>query len=155
LVRHSSGYQLNGSPLSNGIDMDSLSYTYNRINRSSGAVTTYDPSNQSYSYDRDNYIYTNQLNHVTDGHGNVYGYDNKIDLSSQSSDNYIYDEIGQLVKDDSSYIDSIYWTPSGKVQYIKFTSGSGTPDLQFTYDANGIRNRKIEYTTSTEINITY
>ena len=67
------------------------------------------------------------------------------DLQTQaniSGDNYIYDEISNLVKDKSEYIDQINWTVYSKVESVLYTQmglDAGRHHINFTYDAAGNR----------------
>lgn len=67
------------------------------------------------------------------------------DNLSLVNNNYEYDAIGNLIKDDQENIEKIEWTVSGKVKSIKRYSAEGVeqPDLEFFYDAQGNRVKKI------------
>ncbi|MEZ4843007.1 MAG: RHS repeat-associated core domain-containing protein [Saprospiraceae bacterium] len=56
---------------------------------------------------------------------------------------YGYDELGNLVRDNSSNIANIQWTNAGKIKRITRTTGSPEPDLEFGYNSSGIRLYKI------------
>jgi YD repeat-containing protein len=55
-------------------------------------------------------------------------------------ENYTYDEIGNLVSDNEEGIDSIVWTPYGKVRAVVKDDNS---EVRFRYDASGNRISKI------------
>src|SRR5690606_37479143 len=85
--------------------------------------------NLSYSYNPS----TNQLNYVMDDvHPDTFS----VDIDNQKPHNYIYDEIGQLVEDESEKI-SIRWRVDGKVSYIH-NAITGT-EIFFQYDGLGNR----------------
>ena len=76
---------------------------------------------------------TNQLTHVTDALGSVFG----DDLANQGVGNYVYDEIGQLIEDAAENIDEIEWLVTGKVR--KIDKSGMLDDIMFEYDAMGNR----------------
>lgn len=93
--------------------MDQFTYTYeNKVN----------------GYERN----TNKLRHVTD----AVGTNTWDDIENQESDNYSYDEIGNLIKDNTEGILSISWTVSGKIKQINKQNGTV---VTFDYDAAGNR----------------
>jgi RHS repeat-associated protein len=55
-------------------------------------------------------------------------------------ENYTYDEIGNLISDAEEGIDSIAWTPYGKVRKVEKADNSS---VSFRYDASGNRIAKI------------
>jgi len=75
---------------------------------------------------------TNKLRQVTD----AAGANEWEDIESQQVDNYVYDEIGNLIKDNSEGITSITWTASGKVKQITKSDGQVT---SYAYDPQGNR----------------
>ncbi|MBN2727957.1 MAG: hypothetical protein JXR53_01930 [Bacteroidales bacterium] len=79
----------------------------------------------------------NQLDYVSDS----YGFTSQNDVGSQSSGNYTYDEIGNMISDDTEDIDDIDWTIYGKIASIDFGSDN---DLEFGYDPMGNRIMKME-----------
>ncbi len=85
---------------------------------------------------------TNKLNHITDGYGSA----NLGDLSSQAADNYEYDSIGNMIRDESSGVDTIEWNVSGKVARVV----KANEEILFTYDAIGNRIKKEYLPTSGE-----
>lgn len=116
-----------------------------------------------YSYENENYFTTpdrnrNRLLHVQDLiTSNNYTNDIKITTpfnpnSPQTSNNYGYDELGNLIKDESECIEEIVWTLSGKIAEIKYDlqQCSTKHNLQFRYDAMGNRVLKIEKTGPTQ-----
>lgn len=62
-----------------------------------------------------------------------------------AENNYAYDAIGNLIKDEQESIETIEWTVAGKVKKIQRYSveGVSAPDLEFDYDAQGNRVKKI------------
>ena len=61
---------------------------------------------------------------------------------------FAYDAIGNLVKEDSAQIDTIYWTVSGKIKEIVRTSSSSMKGLRFDYDPSGNRIAKHVYASN-------
>ncbi len=92
--------------------------------------------NLSYHYT----VGTNKLDHVTDA---VVSSPYTDDIESQGAGNYDYDAIGNLIKDEAEEIETIEWTPSGKVKRIKRQRRSSLPDMEFWYDAMGQRTVKV------------
>ena len=99
------------------VQMDELGYKYGNTKRN--PITNEVSKN-------------NQLNHVIDAIGDA-GFN---DLASQSIDNYEYDEIGQLLSDDTENITNIDWRVDGKVASITKTGGT---EIHFKYDGLGNR----------------
>ncbi|MDO5971995.1 GH-E family nuclease [Flavivirga aquimarina] len=99
------------------VQMDELSYKYN--NTKENPLTGETSKN-------------NQLNYVTDAVGDA-GFN---DLDTQPVNNYEYDEIGQLVSDNSENITNIDWRVDGKVASITKTGGI---EIHFEYDGLGNR----------------
>ena len=64
-------------------------------------------------------------------------------MINQSTNNYLYDGSGELIHDGSEQIDTIKWSPYGKVLYVKRLSGSTMPGLSYAYGADGQRVEKI------------
>lgn len=87
------------------------------------------------------YSGTNKLKRVLDpvASGN---YADDIDNQS-TTENYKYDEIGNLTRDVSEEIDTIFWNVYGKISKIKRTPSSTKPDLEFYYTPDGHRSVKI------------
>jgi len=112
----------------NPLNMDNLYYRYYDGNGNI-PTTPMRPATES-----------NRLASVNDfvGSGN---YDDDID--AQLLNNYDYDEIGNLIKDESEKIQEIKWTVYGKVKEIIRTPLSGKPNLKFIYDASGNRIAKV------------
>ena len=85
---------------------------------------------------------TNQLTHINDlVDAQVFGNtdDNyaSVDIDNQPNNNYQYDEIGQLISDQSEGISLIEWRVDGKVKSI--TKTGNQPSLRFYYDGLGNR----------------
>ncbi|ADR20259.1 hypothetical protein MATR_21250 [Marivirga tractuosa] len=94
---------------------------------------------QSSAMDRLTYHYgagNNQLQYVSDA---IADEDWDMDVDNQGSGNYSYDEIGNLIADESEGITSIEWTTYGKVSRILKEDGS---EVSFLYDGSGNRIRK-------------
>ncbi len=85
--------------------------------------------NLAYEYN----LHTNRLNCVKDRVADD-RYDNDID--NQTENNYAYDEIGNLIKDDSEDIERIDWSLYGKVKQIIKSNGD---IMAFLYDPTGNR----------------
>ncbi|MBT0813144.1 hypothetical protein KIH41_17785 [Litoribacter ruber] len=65
---------------------------------------------------------------------------NKLrNLNPTTGNNYQYDEVGNLVADVSEGINSIEWTPYGKIRAVNKSDGT---KLEFRYDAAGQRIEK-------------
>jgi hypothetical protein len=73
------------------------------------------------------------------------------DLTNQSSGNYAYDEIGNLIQDNSENIEAIKWNVQGKVDTVDFSNEK--PDLFYKYDPMGNRLMKTLDETETTIYI--
>jgi len=66
---------------------------------------------------------------------------NKLkNVDGSTTENYTYDQIGNLIKDDAEGIDSIVWTPYGKVRAVFKDDNT---EVHFRYDASGNRIAKI------------
>lgn len=96
----------------------------------------------------------NRLNFIYDYAGTVSMAGDIGDQSSYASSgnyNYQYDEIGQLIKDQSEDIESIEWNPSHKVTKIIKTAAAGGEVISFTYDAMGNRiGKSVEHPSDRE-----
>jgi hypothetical protein len=86
---------------------------------------------------------TNILTHVTENYQNSIS---NVDIEGQLTGNYQYDEVGNLIKDVQEGIDKIEWDAYGRVKSI--TYNNDRPNLEFHYDAQGHRVKKIEKTKS-------
>ncbi len=129
-------YDANGNILTlqrNGIPtqepMDDLGYIYDRVN----------------PLDNTSDLLSNKLLYVTDAVTNS-GYDN--DITNQSSGNYDYDEIGNLISDNSEEIDEISWNVANKIESIKRDYGSYKLKVDYSYDGLGNRIYKKSYQTA-------
>jgi hypothetical protein len=80
--------------------------------------------------------------------------DHTSDIDDQDIGNYTYDDIGQLIADESEEIANIEWTVYGKVRSVTRKPNSIKPDLEFAYDANGNRVLKSVKNKDGSINIT-
>ncbi|HEY0067708.1 MAG TPA: RHS repeat-associated core domain-containing protein, partial [Flavisolibacter sp.] len=107
------GANTTGNPL----DMDSLTYKYNRGN--------------------DGRLVNNRLNHVRD---QVSASNYTADIDDQSGDNYQYDYTGNLKRDAAEGIDSIRWTVYGKINRI--VKGAAGTVIDYGYDPAGHRTMK-------------
>ncbi|NQX99039.1 MAG: hypothetical protein HRT73_14360, partial [Flavobacteriales bacterium] len=124
-------------------DMDDMSYKY--ANNGNGR-NEHDLQTSSYDY-RDGSVAappvspnynTNQLTQVIDANGAING----GDFPGTGTNNYHYDNIGQLIKDDSEEIENITWDVYNKIETIRY-SNPNHQDLAFKYDASGNRIAKI------------
>jgi RHS repeat-associated protein len=68
-----------------------------------------------------------------------------LDVDDQNTGNYKYDEIGNLISDDSAKISNITWTVYGKIKSIRKTNNDS---LIFLYDASGNRVMKMDKASS-------
>ncbi|GAA4272075.1 RHS repeat-associated core domain-containing protein [Aquimarina gracilis] len=94
----------------------------------------------TYHYDLDDPNLSNRLTYVDDAVGQISPEIN--DLPDQNIGNYEYDEIGQLIRDNSEGLTYV-WTAAGKVSEI-IPDNTNNPDTQkvhmsFTYDGMGMR----------------
>ncbi len=76
-----------------------------------------------------------------------------VNTSSGSAENmdFEYDAIGNLVKEDSAQIDTIYWTVSGKIKEIVRATSSTMKGLRFDYDPSGNRIAKHVYASNNSL----
>lgn len=90
------------------------------------------------SLDYDYYPLTNRLRQVKDRADDA-AYN--VDIKDQSlySANYVYNNIGNLIKDETQEIADIEWTVYGKVSRITRKPGSTKPDIELYYNATGDR----------------
>ena len=111
------GYIRNGSTLGGSpLGMDSLTYRYQASN--------------------------NKLDHVNDA---VPASNYSVDIDNEDTLNYRYDQIGNLTKDSSGKIDSIYWTVYGKIwKIVKFNGDT----IKFRYGPDGNRIAKEVFSDS-------
>ncbi len=96
----------------------------------------------------DNMVYhytpnTNKLEYVSELQTDDYNYPD--DIENQDPNNYQYDQIGNLIVDQSEEIEDIDWNVMGKISKITRTTNSTKSDLEFVYDESGNRIEKIEY----------
>ncbi|MEZ4686027.1 MAG: hypothetical protein R3B47_08140 [Bacteroidia bacterium] len=123
-------YDANGNILSLQRNADTLAAT-----GSSGLLM----DDLTYSYETSNgHIIRNRLLRVDDAVVDG-AFENDYDEPAPSGNTYTYDASGNLVKDLEAEIDTIIWTPSGKIQRITRESTSSKADLEFGYDAGGNR----------------
>ena len=111
----------------------------------------FDELTYRYRFDGSGNMLHNQLQHVNDGGSSILGNDledqGNIIINGDGSitgKNYFYDEIGNLVRDNSEKIDTIIWDNYGKVAEVHYLAdGNGdVKDLYFTYDGMGNRATK-------------
>jgi RHS repeat-associated protein len=122
-------YQRNGAAAHGGVNMDKLTYQYERV--ASGKLHS---NKLRYVFDEINSagIQEDIESQTTLATAN----DVNADLnSSQSGDNYAYDAIGNLIKDTREGISNIEWTVYGKIRSIQ----KGSTSISYTYDASGNR----------------
>ena len=86
---------------------------------------------------------TNQLSSIYD---TVTTSNYNGDLRRQSGFNYKYDEIGELISDDSAYISNPKWSAYGKLLSL---TDSSSNTVSFTYDASGNRISKVSHGITT------
>jgi RHS repeat-associated protein len=108
--------------------------TYSR-NRDGGAAM--DALTYNYNRDAAGFLLNNKLNNISDGVSSS-GYAN--DLTTQPAGNYAYDQIGNLVKDQSANIGKADWSVYGKLQNLY--DNSNAIKMRYTYDAAGHRASK-------------
>lgn len=88
----------------------------------------------SYETARLSSTYTNNYQTDIDDQAATYGFGNE---------NYAYDEVGNLIKDQSERIANIEWTVYGKVKKVQRnplgTNESGQVSMDFGYDGNTFR----------------
>jgi hypothetical protein len=114
--------------------MDALTYGYKSEN--TGGSTVRRSSNMLLSYN-DIQAYASRYSDDVDGYGLAF------DAADPGTWNYKYDEIGNLIQDNSEQIANIEWDVYGKIKKITRSSGSNKSDLEFIYDPMGIRIAKI------------
>jgi RHS repeat-associated protein len=68
---------------------------------------------------------------------------NTEDIEDMNAGNYQYDAIGNLIADAKEEIGNIAWNNQGKITSLTRVTGSTKPDLEFLYDASGMRIGKI------------
>src|ERR1700761_6149560 len=98
--------------------------------------------NLSYNYTRDvnGYLINNKLGYIGD---QVAATAYQQDLDNQSAGNYAYDNIGNIIGDQASNIQSnqpIHWTVYGKISSIQ---QGGLQQESFGYDPAGKRITKV------------
>jgi len=109
----------------------------------------------SYHYHtKDGHKVSNRLYHINDNAAsNIMSDDiddpgTTFDNSDQyvnSANTYSYDELGNLIKDNSEEIETILWTVSGKVKSVKRNLTSTKKNIIFDYDVMGNRVAKHLY----------
>jgi hypothetical protein len=143
-------YEANGNILSqqlkgqNGAMIDNLTYGYNR--NANGKLL------QNRLYHVNNSVVPNsQPNELNDE-----GAFHPASQTINTANNYGYDEIGELVRDDSAGIVKIVWSLYGKLKEVKRKQGIKSNSLKFDYDVNGNRIAKHVYSSANSwINSTY
>ncbi len=128
-------YHLGRNGQSGNLIMDDLEYYYygsDGISYGASGITSGLPSGVTF---------TNKLSYVDDKETSS-TYNTDI-ATGQSAGNYRYDEIGNLIADESEDIGDasnvgITWTVYGKIKDI-LRQTNGNQDLEFVYDANGNR----------------
>jgi RHS repeat-associated protein len=137
----------------NGTSYDSVpDYAMNLAYDANGNIT----SLQRYGYSgafMDDFSYdynegNNQLNHIDDPQGSVYG----TDMADQSDDNYQYNAIGQLKADAAENISTILWNAGNKIKRVNKSDGS---NIVFAYDGLGNRVSKQNTDASGNVTTTY
>ncbi|MBT0813068.1 hypothetical protein KIH41_17400 [Litoribacter ruber] len=98
-----------------------------------------------YSYDANGNLLTlnrrnDQASVQDDFEYSYYENSNKLrNIDGSTGSNYTYDEIGNLISDDSEGITGIEWNPYGKIRSVNKSDGT---KLEFRYDAAGQRIEK-------------
>ena len=113
--------------------MDNLSYRYKT---QSVGTTTRQSNNMLLSYS-DLQAYASRYDDDVDGYGLAF------DVNDPGTWCYKYDEIGNLIQDNSEQIANIEWDAYGKIKKITRSTGSTKADLEFIYDPMGTRVGKI------------
>lgn len=83
---------------------------------------------------------TNKLAYVSDL---ISGSNYTDDIDNQNTTNYDYDAIGNLTKDEQSFINDIEWLANGKVKRVTFDVGANQEEIEFYYDPLGVRVAKV------------
>lgn len=123
------------------------------LKRSSGAGGLYDMDDITYIYPEVNVMGSNQLKnnrlaYVTDiapsgtstnDIEDQSAYASSYNPDDESTWNYDYDQIGNLIADQSEEILNIEWTTQQRIKSIERTAASTKPNLEFTYDPAGNR----------------
>jgi photosystem II stability/assembly factor-like uncharacterized protein len=139
----------------------STGYTYDAngniltLDRADESNAKFDQFAYKYQTNASGKLLSNRLYHVNDNPGYTSLMDDDIDdqgTYSATSHNYDYDKIGNLIHDQQEEIDEITWTVTGKVKAILRSSSSSKPDLEFFYDAQGNRLRKIVKPAGSSVN---
>jgi RHS repeat-associated protein len=110
------------------------------LTRKNGAALSFDEL--TYQYDQVNpaTLRKNQLLQVLDlKASNI----TTNDIDNQNANNYVYDEIGNLIQDESENITNIVWSIYGKVLEVKKDDGINVTTIAYDYDATGNRVAKI------------
>jgi RHS repeat-associated protein len=110
-----------------------------------GALTI---DNLNYQYDPNS---KNQLKKVVDLSNSQQGFkdDSNGTLAGDTSDDYLYDSNGNMTKDENKNITSIVYNHLNLPTKIIFGTGSTSSNITYTYDATGIKLKKVVTTTST------
>jgi RHS repeat-associated protein len=128
-----------------GPTMDNLTYRYHT---QSLTITLQQSGGGTVSINvlQNNKLYTvNEAIHSGAYSGDI---DDQGSFSSSAStintaNNYGYDKLGNLIRDNAEEIAEIGWTSTGKIEFIKRSTGSKKPDLRYGYDATGTRLFKV------------
>ena len=159
---------LRGQPLKKGIGEEKkcFTYTYDPLNRITSATDNTGNYNlTSVAYDKngnitalnrkghtnvgatsfgvmDNLVYTydsgNKLKKVLDNGNDTYGFKDGANLTTE----YVYDTNGNMISDANKDITSILYNHLDLPTEIKFNN-SNTKKINYTYDADGIKLRKV------------
>jgi RHS repeat-associated protein len=110
-----------------------------------GALTI---DNLNYQY---NPYSKNQLKKVVDLSNSLQGFkdDSNGTLAGDTSDDYLYDSNGNMTKDENKNITSIVYNHLNLPTKIIFGTGSTSSNITYTYDATGVKLKKVVTTTST------
>ncbi len=93
----------------------------------------------------------NQLKKVVDLSNSLQGFkdDSNGTLEGDTNDDYLYDSNGNMTKDENKNITSIVYNYLNLPIKIIFGTGSTSSNITYTYDATGIKLKKVVSSTST------
>lgn len=132
--------------LANGTLLDDLSYHYDKESNGSSRWLI---SNRLYHYN-DAVIASATAGDLE----NTASSFDDANVSINTTNNFGYDEIGNLIRDESEEIDSIGWDVYGKIRHIVRTGSSTKPDLGFIYNPAGERIMKVAMTKNIDGSLT-
>lgn len=128
-----------------GPTMDNLTYRYHTqsltitLQQSGGGTVSINVLQNNKLYTVNEAIHSGAYLADIDDQGSF----NSSASTMNTANNYGYDKLGNLVRDDAEEIAEIGWTSTGKIEFIKRSTGSKKPDLRYGYDATGTRLFKV------------